>query len=230
MRAEGVSIARIHSALGVAKSTVSVWVRDIPLDEEHRRALEAANPALNGREVGQRAWSRACRELRIRAQRHGRELARQGDPLHCAGCMLFWGEGSKQRNGVAFTNSDIEMMRFFLRFLRQSYGVEDERIRLRINCHLGNGHSVAEIESWWLEQLGLPRSCLRTSVVNRPSRSSKGVRRPLVHGTAQLAVGSTWIVQSIYGAIQEYARCERSEWLDLGLAHRCDADQAAVRS
>ena len=131
---------------------------------------------------------------------------------------------------MAFTNSDVEMMRFFLRFLRQSYGVDDERIRLRINCHLGNGLSVAEIESCWLDQLGPPRSCLRTSVVNRPSRSSKGVRRPLVHGTAQLAVGSTWIVQSIYGAIQEYARCERREWLDLGLAHRRAADQAAQRS
>jgi hypothetical protein len=51
-------------------------------------------------------------------------------------------------------------------------------------------------------------------VVNRPSRASKGIRRPLVHGTAEVRVGSTWIVQSIYGAIQEYAGFERPEWLD----------------
>ena len=105
--------------------------------------------------------------------------------------MLFWGEGSKQRNGVAFTNSDVEMMRFFLRFLRQSYGVEDERIRLRINCHLGNGHSVAEIESWWLDQLGLPRSCLRTSVVNRPSRSSSRAQLTSGYETLMVAPPST---------------------------------------
>jgi hypothetical protein len=220
MRREGASIAAIAAALPVAKSTISLWVRDIPLDDEHRRALEKANPAVNGRQVGQRAWSRQCRNERRRAQEHGRALARRGDPLHCAGCMLYWGEGSKGRNGVAFTNADVEMLRFFLRFLRESYGVSDDAMSLRINCHLGNGLSLDELEQWWLTELGLPRSCLRTSTVNRASRSSKGARRPLVHGTAQLRVGSTWIIQSIYGAIQEYAGCTRDEWLDLDLPRR----------
>jgi hypothetical protein len=218
MRQAGASIATIHATLPVAKSTISLWVRDIPLDEEHRRALEAANPAVNGRQVGQRAWSRACRDERRRAQEHGRALARLGDPLHCAGCMLFWGEGSKERNGVAFTNADVDMHRFFLRFLRESYGVHDEAVRLMVNCHLGNGLSVEEIEDWWLAALALPRTCLRKSTVDRPSRASKGVRRPLIHGTVQLRVGSTWIVQSIYGAIQEYAGMTREAWLDLGLS------------
>ena len=130
---------------------------------------------------------------------------------------LFWGEGSKERNSVTFTNADAEMLRFFFRFLNESYDVPDDAIRLRINCHLGNGLSVGEIETWWLDQLGLPSSCLRATTVNRASRASKRVRRPLVHGTAQLRVGSTWIVQSIYGAIQEYAGCERPDWLDVGL-------------
>lgn len=106
------------------------------------------------------------------------------------------------------------MLRFFLRFLRESYGVPDDVVRLRVNCHLGNGLSLEQIELWWLTALGLPRTCLRASTVNRASRASKKVRRPLVHGTAQLRVGSTWIVQSIYGAIQEYAGFDRPEWLD----------------
>lgn len=37
----------------------------------------------------------------------------------------------------------------------------------------------------------------------------------LPYGTARLAVHSTFIVQSIYGAIQEYACVARPEWLDL---------------
>jgi hypothetical protein len=37
----------------------------------------------------------------------------------------------------------------------------------------------------------------------------------LPYGTGRLAVHSTFIVQSIYGAIQEYARTNRPEWLDL---------------
>ena len=37
----------------------------------------------------------------------------------------------------------------------------------------------------------------------------------LPYGTARLAMHSTFIVQSIYGAIQEYAGFARPEWLDL---------------
>ena len=35
-----------------------------------------------------------------------------------------------------------------------------------------------------------------------------------VYGTAALSVHSTYLVQSIYGAIQEYGGFERPEWLD----------------
>jgi len=140
-------------------------------------------------------------------------IARIEEPLHLAGCMLFWAEGSKSRNAVISTNSDAGMMRLFLRFLRECCDVRDENIRLSINCFLGHGKSLEQIEAWWLEQLDLPPRCLRKATVNRPSSASKGVRKPLVHGTARLAVGSTRLVQSIYGAIQEYAGIERPEWV-----------------
>ena len=71
--------------------------------------------------------------------------------------MLYWAEGSKTRNVVALTNSDPEMLRAFLSFLRGPGGVQDERIALAVNCHLNNGLSLAEIEAWWLATLGLPR-------------------------------------------------------------------------
>jgi hypothetical protein len=107
------------------------------------------------------------------------------------------------------------MMRLFLPFLRECCSVGDDRIRLSINCFLGNGQTLGEIEAWWLKELELPRESLRKSIVNRPSRASKGVHRPLVHGTARLTVHSTRLAQSIYGAIQEYAGIERPEWADL---------------
>jgi len=37
--------------------------------------------------------------------------------------MLYWAEGSKQRNRLTFANSDVEMVRFFSRFLRECLGV-----------------------------------------------------------------------------------------------------------
>lgn len=204
----------------MAKSTVSVWVRDIPLTEAQQARLEASDPVASRRRTGQLGWSRLTREARERAQAEGRRTAMADDALHQAGCMLFWAEGSRSRNRVTFTNADSDMVRFFLRFLRECYGVRDEQVRLSVNCHLGNGLTVEEIERWWLERLGLPATCLRTPAVNRPSSASRGLRRPGVYGTARLVVYSTEIVQSIYGAIQEYAGCSRPEWAQLGLEGR----------
>ena len=128
--------------------------------------------------------------------------------------MLYWGEGSKSPNRVVFTNSDVDMMRLFVRFLRECYDVPRERIALSVNCFLGNGLTLDEIQAWWLDQLDLPAESLRAPAVNRPSRSSKGVHQVLPHGTARIAVHSTALVQSIFGAIQEYGQFERATWLD----------------
>jgi hypothetical protein len=213
LRRQGRSLNTIAREVGVAKSTASYWVRDIPLTEEQRGRLMS----LSSRQrAGHLARSRLAREARLEAQALGRLVARVDEPLHWAGCMLYWAEGAKDRNSLAFVNSDDDMMRLFLRFLRECYGVPDERVRLRVNCFVNNGKTLEEIEAWWLAKLELPPSCLRAAIVNRASSASKGVRRPLMHGTARLAVHSTRIVRSVYGAIQQYAGIERPEWVDLG--------------
>jgi hypothetical protein len=129
--------------------------------------------------------------------------------------MLYWAEGSKRRNDVEFTNSDPHMVRIFGEFLRRCYGLPADKLRLTLNVHLDNGLGLSEIEEWWLARLNLSRSSLGTHTVNRYSRASAQRRRTLHYGTARLVVHSTFVLQSIYGAIQEYAMMERPEWLDL---------------
>jgi hypothetical protein len=71
-----------------------------------------------------------------------------------------------------------------------------------------------EIERFWLDVVGLPRTSLSKSTVNVYSKYSKKKRRnKLPYGTCRLAVHDTKLVQHIYGAIQEYGGFEREEWL-----------------
>jgi hypothetical protein len=210
---EGASIKAIAARLEVSVSSVSAWVRDIPLTSAQVAALAHANPAVNRQRAGTATWAAVCRERRRAWQQDGRARARAGDPLHHAGCMLFWAEGTKDRNKAILTTSDADMLRVFRRFLTECYDLPAERLTFSVNCFLGNGLSLQEIEDWWLDVLELPRSCLRASTVNRPSSASRRRGRTLVHGTGRLAVASTEVVQSIYGAIQEYAGLDRPEWL-----------------
>ncbi len=181
----------------------------MPLSLEQRERLARLTPAQR---AGLAKQVQLARDARIEAQELGRMIARIDEPLHQAGYMLYWAEGSKSRNALAFVNSDADMMRFFRRFL-WLLDVPNERICLSVNVHLGHGLTLDEIEAWWLEQLELPPSCLRKAIVNRPSSASKAVRKPLIHGTARITVHSTRLIQSVYGAIQEYAGIERPEWV-----------------
>jgi hypothetical protein len=128
--------------------------------------------------------------------------------------MLYWAEGSKERNAVHFVNSDPAMVSFFGEFLRTCFGIPDEAFRVSCNLFADHIERQLEIEQFWLDTLGLPRSCLRKSTVNVYSKYSQKKRRNrLPYGTCRVTVHSTEIVQSIYGSIQEYGGLERPDWL-----------------
>jgi transcriptional regulator with XRE-family HTH domain len=212
LRAEhGWPIKKIANLLAVSPATVSGWVRGIEITPEQRER----NLARAGRIRGD-SWREINRRRRAGYQAEGRERARQMDPLHLAGCMLYWAEGSKSRNSLGLANSDLNMVKFFLRFLRESLGVTDECISMRLNVYLGNGLSLREIENHWIENLELSQSCLRKHSVNHFPTSSSGRKKDcLPYGVCTLrALRSTPLVQHIYGAIQEYTGLKQPRWLD----------------
>jgi len=191
-RDEGRSVKEIASVLGVARSTFSIWVRDIELTPEQHEALRLRNPIYNGHRAGAAANATLARARRRRYQEEGRRRAREADGFYAAGCMLYWAEGHKARNKVGFTNSDPDMMRFFLSFLRTYFRVPHDKIAVSCNVHVDDVETQQALERFWLEALGLPQSCLRKSIVNRRSKwSTKRRTNVLPYGTCRLTVGST---------------------------------------
>jgi hypothetical protein len=112
------------------------------------------------------------------------------------------------------SNSDPEVLRFFVSFLRTFFVVSDEKIRVWCNLFADHVERQREVEQFWLDLLELPRSCLTKSTVNVYSKYSQRKRKNrLPYGTCRVCVHDTAILQSIFGAIQEYAGFERPEWL-----------------
>jgi transposase-like protein len=216
LRLEGRSVKEIARLLGVSSSSVSAWVRDIELTEDQQATL-AARTRLHPRLVlAREALARKARTRRMRWQEIGRHRARSCGPLYVAGCMLYWAEGSRSRNKVVFTNSDPEMVGYFVSFLRRSFPLAPERLRVTCNLFADHIERQREIEDFWLRTLELPRSCLCRSTVNHYSRyTTKKRKNKLPYGTCRVVVNSTEIAQTIYGSIQELAGFDRREWLDM---------------
>jgi DNA-binding CsgD family transcriptional regulator len=210
LRAEhGLSVKEIARTLGISQSSASNWVRDVELTESQRESLVARARASRNR-----SRSQHFRQRRSSFQEHGRLRARRGDPGYVAGCMLYWAEGSKSRNAAQFVNSDPAMVRFFVDFMRREYAVPDAEFRIDCNLFADHLERQSDIEQFWLDTLKLPQSCLRKSTVNVYSKHSQKKRQnKLPYGTVRVVVHSTAVVQSIYGAIQEYGGFDRPEWL-----------------
>jgi hypothetical protein len=129
--------------------------------------------------------------------------------------MLYWAEGGKTRNSVRLTNADPEVLAFFADFLRKCFDVHDDSMSIYCNLFADHLEQQREIETFWIERLGLPQTALRKSIVNVYSKYSLKKRtNKLPYGTCRLTVHSTEIVQTIYGSIQEYGGFDRPEWLD----------------
>jgi hypothetical protein len=218
LRSQGMPYKRIAAELGVSVGSAFLWTSDIQLTKEQlERNRRGPGGPQNAESQRRRAaaWVARSRTARQQSQADGRAVARHGDPLHLAGCMLYWAEGTKARNTVQFVNSDPRMLVLFRRFLTEALAIEIDEIIMSLNVYTNNGISIEEIEAYWLDLLALPRSSLRKHTVNHmPTSSSGRARNKLPYGVCTLRVQSTWMVQHIYGAIQEYAGFDEPAWLD----------------
>lgn len=138
LRLAGMPFKRIATELGVSPSSVFVWTQDIQLSAaQNSENLRGPRGPLNAERLRKQAaaWAETCRASRRECQNEGRVDARREKPLHMAGCMLYWAEGTKSRNALVFANSDRSMMVFFRRFLTEALGVPVSAIRMRLNVY-----------------------------------------------------------------------------------------------
>jgi transposase-like protein len=152
---QGAPVKELARLLGVSRSTVSLWVRDIELTEAQRETLRRR---MGARIDGSRTNAVLALARRQAEQERGRATARRGSLLHIAGCMLYWAEGSRRRNAIEFVNSDPAMVVVFLRFLRRSFGVPTSKIRVTCNLFADHVPRQREIEQFWLDVLQPPRA------------------------------------------------------------------------
>lgn len=106
MRASGATLQHIAVGLGVSKSSVSRWARDVDFTPSPRRTgpHRRAHPADDAK-VRQIAALDAEGQARIGTMNDEAFLA--------AGVALYAGEGGKSDGEVIFANTDETMVRFF---------------------------------------------------------------------------------------------------------------------
>jgi hypothetical protein len=210
---KGFSYGEIARALDIAPATARRCTLDIVLTTDQLQQIDVRR--IRAARDASAANAERWRRKRMAWQRAGRLKAREGDLLHQAGCLLYWAEGTKTRNTVELANSDVNLIRLFLRVLTTCFDIDASQLAFCLHVYTGNGLTLNQIEDRWLTELSLPRSCLRKHSINvRPAPTSGIKKNKLPYGVASVRVlKSTWLIQHIYGAIQEYGGFNEPRWL-----------------
>jgi hypothetical protein len=157
LREQGYAYNQIAAELGVSKSSVSLWVRDMPRPERlsyeecRKRQVEGVRRYWEDERPAREAQREAARAAA--AAEIGALTPRE---LLIAGAIAYWCEGAKskphnQQERVNFINGDPKLITFFLRFL-DAAGIDPAQIRYRIYIH--ETANVAQAERFWLEVTG----------------------------------------------------------------------------
>ena len=152
MRAANMTLADIAATLGVSKSSVSLWVRDVPFTPSKRRYGPQRRP-----HPAHTAKLRQIEELNdLGIQRIG-TLGEEA--FLAAGVALYAGEGAKTDGAVRFANTDPAMIAFFCAWLRRFFDIDESRFRVTVYLHEGLDLDAAE--EHWSNVTGVPRDQFR---------------------------------------------------------------------
>lgn len=154
LRLEGKTYDQIQVELGCSKSSISLWVRDLPKPERRRTREEASEIARRGWEATLRRRESERRATKEAAASEVGELSAR--ELFLVGVALYWAEGTKdksyeRRERVVFVNSDPGMIRTFLAWL-DLLGVAEEDRTYQVMIH--ESADVPSAERYWAEITG----------------------------------------------------------------------------
>lgn len=186
MRKRGAALRDIEKRLGIRKSTLHYWFRDIQLSDHHlQRLKKRADNALFKARIEAVKWHNAQKATRMKLA-----FGAATQTLECiditndaiaelALALLYLGEGMKKTGSTAMGNSDPLILRFFVRMLQRLYKVPIED--MKCDLHLRADQNQTQMVRYWSKTLGIPsRNFGKTSIdmrtKDRPTYSHyKGV-------------------------------------------------------
>ena len=210
LRAQGLTMPDIAAELGVSKSSVSLWVRDVPFTPGPRvRARRREPNALQRRKAAEVAAHKEWARLQV-----GSVSERD---LLIAGIALYAGEGDKRDGAVALANSDPCMIALFCEWLRRFFDVDESR--LRVHLYLHQGLDLSSAIRFWSEVTGVPESQF-----TKPYRAvpDAGIRHSKhVHGCAKVRYSCSATHRRVIGLIDALLGCGPFRGSSIGGAGHC---------
>jgi len=140
LRKQGLSYSEILTRIPVAKSTLSLWLREVKLAKRTVQKLTEKKRAGALRGALARKNERITQSQKIfrEAELDVKKITNR--EFWLIGIALYWAEGSKQKEHniserLKFSNSDPMMLVVFLKWLKDFLKIRNDQIRIDLYIH-----------------------------------------------------------------------------------------------
>ncbi|MEZ4194866.1 MAG: hypothetical protein R3B53_00490 [Candidatus Paceibacterota bacterium] len=191
LRQKGYTYTEIKEMVPVAKSSLSLWLKDLPLTKKEKLALKSRkNSRISHGRIKVAGILRSKRLIREKDQLiEARELFKkyQHDPFFHAGINLYWAEGGKRTNQWQFMNSDAEMQQVMMLWLIMFADIAKKDLRFRLYIH--KPYQSEACDDWWIKKLQVHPDQFLSTVIKPSGLGVK--KRPDYRGCLRIEVRSS---------------------------------------
>lgn len=188
LRKQGLTYQEILRQLPVAKSSLSLWLKNSPLTSAEKHLLKKrkdSNISLGRiRSAASNRQNKIDKDklLFLRAQMTFEEY--KNNNLFHTGIALYWAEGAKRNDMFHFMNSDSEMIGVIIKWLEAFTEYKKSDLGFRLYIH--HPFIKDNWETWWQKQLGVNSGQFKKTIIKPTGLGIK--KRPNYKGCIRLEV------------------------------------------
>lgn len=200
LRKQGQSYSQIKKQLGVSKSSLSLWLKKLPLSKERIRELRDFNEQRIEKFRNTMRAKKISRLQGVYKAQCDNLLPLTPKELYIAGLFLYWGEGLKASPAmVSVSNSDPKVIKFAIYWFTHVLHVPIEKLRIRI--HLYRDMDIYAEIRFWSQALHISQKQFIKPYIKKTTLKSL-VHKGFGHGTCDVTFGDVTLREKIMMGIQ----------------------------
>ena len=183
---DNLSYSEIKNRLGVAKSTLSYWLKEFPLCK--KRIIELKKIGWKKGEASREFYRETMRQrqekksLVIYNQQKELFFSLTKNEIFIAGLMLYASEGDKKNyTRLVLANTDPKIISFYIYWLKKYFKIE--RCSIKIQLHLYENMDIDKETNFWIKELNVNKNQFYKPTIRKLQKYNyiyEGINR---HGT-----------------------------------------------
>lgn len=186
LRGRGYSYNIISQKLGVSKSSLSGWLKEIPFHPNRTVLNRIKFGPLRSAELRHNIKVANILKIKQEAKRELGSVSKRD--LLLLGIGLYLGEGAKFGESIKIINSDPQIIRVAIKWFKEIFGLTSKNITIAI--HLYPDNNINKCLQYWSKTVNIPVEQFRKTQIDRRLNKSGKKKRKLPYGTAHLTVVS----------------------------------------